>query len=400
MTQPLSNTTTAREGSATRRASLRRPYTLERLLLSALAATAVGLVGLYVIGLGYLLLRGGMRVVTFTSLPTPELGISGERTVRAVYAAAFGACLGMATTALARAGAASGWLGRLSAKARHGLATFVESKQAQWVPVAFALGAALLLRNHLPRFLISLPSETRSGGGIAPELFNTVYFAILSTAVTAPIGVGAALYLAKLARSGPFTNAVRIALDTLASLPSIVYGLFGFLVFVVAMNTGYSLLAGAAVLAMLNLPLVVGVAEESIRAVPRELEDASFALGATKVQTAFRVSLPHAWPGILSAIVLSVGRVFAESAPLIMTAGTTISRGNAFSLNPLRGGETLAVHLWYVNSVGLTPDRAEVSAGTAAVLVVLVALSNVVASRLSELGGERIGRRQRQPVRA
>ena len=92
-----------------------------------------------------------------------------------------------------------------------------------------------------------------------------------------------------------------------------------------------------------------------MHAVPRELDEASLALGATPVQTALRVTLPYAWPGILSALVLSIGRVFAESAPLIMTAGTTISRSNAYSLDPFRGGETLAVHLWYVNSAGLSP---------------------------------------------
>ncbi len=121
-------------------------------------------------------------------------------------------------------------------------------------------------------------------------------------------------------------------------------------------------LAGAFALALLNLPLVVGIAEESIHSVPRELDEASLALGATPIQTTLRVTIPYAWPGILSAIVLSIGRIFAESAPLIMTAGTTISRGSAYSLNPFRGGETLAVHLWYVNSAGLAPDRKSRSA--------------------------------------
>jgi phosphate transport system permease protein len=210
--------------------------------------------------------------------------------------------------------------------------------------------------------------------------------------------VGAALYMARFARARRFVAALRTALDTLASLPSIVYGLFGFLVFVVEMKLGYSLFAGAVVLALLNLPLVVGVTEESLRAVPRELEEASLALGATEVQTALRISIPYAWPGILSALVLSIGRVFAESAPLIMTAGTTVSRANAYSLDPFRGGETLAVHLWYVNSAGLAPDRADVSAGTAAALVVLVLGTNVLAARLARLGGAP-GRRIRAATR-
>jgi phosphate transport system permease protein len=257
---------------------------------------------------------------------------------------------------------------------------------------AVALTGAIAFRDHLPRFLVSMPSETTAGGGVGPEIFNTIYFAVLSTLVTLPVGVGAAVYLARFARSPRYVSAVRTALDTLASLPSIVYGLFGFLVFVVEMKAGYSLFAGAFVLSLLNLPLVVGVAEESLRAVPRELEDASRALGATEAETVRHVTLPYAWPGILSALVLSIGRVFAESAPLIMTAGTTISQGNAYSLSPLRGGETLAVHLWYVNSAGLSPDKAAVSAGTAAVLVTLIVLTNVLAARLARYGGALGGR--------
>jgi phosphate transport system permease protein len=240
-----------------------------------------------------------------------------------------------------------------------------------------------------------MPSETSAGGGVGPELANTAYFALLSTLVTLPVGLGAALYMARFAHARRFARAVRVALDTMAALPSIVYGLFGFLVFVVELKAGYSLLAGALVLGLLNLPLVVGICEESLRAVPRELEDASLALGATPVQTALRVTVPYAWPGILSALVLSVGRVFAESAPLIMTAGTTVSRANAYSLDPMRGGETLAVHLWYVNSVGLAPDRAEVSAGTAATLVVLVAATNLLAARFARARGRTRGPRLR-----
>ena len=249
--------------------------------------------------------------------------------------------------------------------------------------------------NHLPRFLVSLPSETQAGGGVGPEIFNTLYCAVLSTAITLPVGVGAAVYIARFARSHRFVAVLRTALDTLASLPSIVYGLFGFLLFVVLMQAGYSILAGAFVLSLLNLPLVVGITEESLSAVPRELEEASLALGATPVQTVMRVTLPYAWPGVLSAMVLSVGRVLAESAPLIMTAGTTISRASAYSLSPLRGGETLAVHLWYVNSAGLSPDKADVSAGTAAVLVAMIAMTNVLASRLGRYGGAAGTRRRR-----
>ncbi len=353
-------------------------------LLRIFASFAIALLAAYVFALAYLLLSGAGRAMSFTTFATPSSGIEGETTMRVVLAfVVFGGLTWGSLTAL-----------RAIHDAVRGPSARVDRSVTIVVCVVGVLGAALF-RDHLPRFLVSMPSETTAGGGVGPEIFNTVYFAVLSTLVTVPVGVGAALYMARFADSARFVGALRTALDTLSSLPSIVYGLFGFLVFVVGLKAGYSLLAGAFVLALLNLPLVVGIAEESIRAVPRDLEDASLALGATKVQTAFRVTLPYAWPGVLSALVLSVGRVFAESAPLIMTAGTTISRTNAYSLNPLRGGETLAVHLWYVNSSGLSPDKAEVSAGTATVLVLLIIATNTLSARFAKMGGATGGRMRR-----
>lgn len=375
-------------GAPRLRRGMRRGRLLEDVLGRVLATLALGIAAVYAGGLLYLVLRGGSRLVAFTTFATPLSDIDGEDVMRFVLAAAIFGAIAWAVAAVARETVARirGVTSRKLDRAARAATGFV------------ALVGAVGFRDHLPRFLISLPSETRAGGGIGPEIFNTLYFAVLSTMVTLPIGVGAALYMARFAKQPRFVAALRTALDTLASLPSIVYGLFGFLVFVVQMKLGYSLFAGAIVLAILNLPLVVGVTEESLRAVPRELEEASLALGATQVQTALRISVPYAWPGILSALVLSIGRVFAESAPLIMTAGTTISRGTAYSLDPFRGGETLAVHLWYVNSAGLAPDRADVSAGTAAALVVLILLTNVLAARLARFGGA-AGTRLRRATR-
>jgi phosphate transport system permease protein len=358
----------------------------ERVIVGALAALGLALGGGYLFSLLFLLVRGGWRVVSFTSYATPLEGIEGEARMRFILAGVFFAAIAWAVTSTARR-----FVPALDDRRGH--------RVTRGLVLVTALVGALFFRDHLPRFLIGLPSETRAGGGIGPEIFNTLYFAVLSTAVTLPVGVGAAVYIARFAHSKRFVTAVRGALDTLASLPSIVYGLFGFLVFVVEMKAGYSLIAGALVLALVNLPLVVGVAEEAIHAVPRELEDGSLALGATQVQTVLKVTLPYAWPGVLSALVLSIGRVFAESAPLIMTAGTTISRSTAYSLDPFRGGETLAVHLWYVNSAGLSPDKADVSAGTAAVLVILVTLTNVVAARLGRLAGGSVGGRAARATR-
>jgi phosphate transport system permease protein len=356
--------------------TLRKGSATEAGMKRALGAGALMMAAAYAACLVYLVARGAGKVASFTAYATPKAGVDNEDVMRFIVAACVFGLAGWAALTVVRVVAMR--LGRWpSATARAG----------NMLVGIFAFAGAAFARDHLPRFLIALPSETTAGGGVGPEMFNTIYFAILSTAITLPIGVGAAVYLARFARSQHFVGVVRMALDTLASLPSIVYGLFGFLVFVVQMKAGYSLFAGAFVLALLNLPLVVGIAEESIHSVPRELDEASLALGATSIQTTLRVTLPYAWPGILSALVLSIGRVFAESAPLIMTAGTTISRASAYSLDPFRGGETLAVHLWYVNSAGLAPDKAEVSAGTAAVLVVLVALTNILASRFARLGG-------------
>ncbi|MEO8799374.1 MAG: ABC transporter permease subunit, partial [Polyangiaceae bacterium] len=297
----------------------RRPGRKREAALQALLGSGAWLLaGGYLAMFGFLLVRGGGKIASFTWYATPLAGVEGEGAMRLMLAlAVFG---GLGTSARALVDAMWRWPSGRRIWTERGVVAF-----------GAVLGAALF-RDHLPRFLLSLPSETHAGGGIGPELFNTVYFAVLSTLVTLPLGVGAAIYLAKFARAKRFVAITRIALGTLASLPSIVYGLFGFLLFVVAMKAGYSLFAGAFVLALLNLPLVVGVAEQSLRAVPRELEDASLALGATEVQTVLRVTLPVAWPGIVSALVLSIGRVFAESAPLIMTAGTTISRSSAYSL--------------------------------------------------------------------
>jgi phosphate transport system permease protein len=375
-------------GSPRLRRGMRKGRWLEEVLGRVLAALSISIALIYAGGLAYLVARGGRRLVAFTTYATPLSDVDGEDVMRVVLAAGMFGGMAWAASLVVRA-----VLARMNGGHRRKV-----DRVAQGATALAAIVGAVAFRDHLPRFLIGLPSETRAGGGIGPEIFNTLYFAVLSTLVTLPIGVGAALYMARFAKQPRFVATLRTALDTLASLPSIVYGLFGFLVFVVQMKLGYSLFAGAIVLAILNLPLVVGVTEESLRAVPRELEEASLALGATPVQTALRISVPYAWPGILSALVLSVGRVFAESAPLIMTAGTTISRGTAYSLDPFRGGETLAVHLWYVNSAGLAPDRADVSAGTAAALVVLILLTNVLAARLARFGGA-AGTRMRRATR-
>jgi phosphate transport system permease protein len=237
-----------------------------------------------------------------------------------------------------------------------------------------------------PKFLFGRSESVRAGGGIGPQLFDSFYLLCLSTLFTVPLGVGAAIYLAEYARPGRLLELIRTSTETLASLPSIVAGLFGLLVFVNLTGWGYSLMAGALVLTLLNLPVMVRVTEDSLRAVPTSLREASLALGATKWQTIWHVLLPVALPGIVTGVIITAGRALGEAAALLYTAGQSIgaldfSNWDITSprspLNPFRPGETLAVHVWKVNTEGKIPDIRRVADGTAATLVLVVLLFNV-----------------------
>jgi len=238
------------------------------------------------------------------------------------------------------------------------------------------------------QFLLREPETLRAGGGIGPNLFNSFYLLFLSMALTAPLGVLSGIYLAEYARQNRFTNLIRLSIETLTSLPSIVVGLFGLLVFVTIFGFGYSLAAGALALTVINLPMMVRVTEENLRTVPRDLREASLSLGATKWQTICRVVLPTALPGLITGIIITAGRVFGEAAALLFTAGMTTPHLNFGQLditqptcpwNPFRPGETLAVHIWKINSEALIPDVRRVADGSAAVLVLVVLLFNLCA---------------------
>jgi phosphate transport system permease protein len=229
-------------------------------------------------------------------------------------------------------------------------------------------------------FLTTASSVTDVGGGIGPQVFVSMYVLVLSLLLVTPIGVGAAIYLAEYARPGPFTNAIRFSTEALASVPSVVFGVFGAIVFLTIMNFGFSVLSGALTLALLNLPLMVRITEDSIRAVPKYYREASLALGGSRWETIRKAVLPSALPGIITALVLTGGRIIGETAPLILTTGTTISPNAQYSLNPLQTGETLAVHIWVLKIVGVPglKDAQRVADGSAAVLLLIVLLINLV----------------------
>ena len=228
-----------------------------------------------------------------------------------------------------------------------------------------------------PQFIFGMPSDTEAGGGVGPQLFNTLYILLLSMAFSVFIAIGAAIYLSEYAKDTPTTRFIRLSTESLATVPSIVLGLFGMIVFVDFLGMGFSILGGALSLSLLNLPLLVRVTEEALHTVPQTYREASLALGATKWQTIRKVVLPEAMGGIITGIMLASGRAIGESAILIFTAGTTVSRHLA-DFDVFAGGETLAVHLWYVMGIGLVPDRMEIANGIGALLILVVLFINLL----------------------
>ncbi|GAA0734648.1 phosphate ABC transporter permease PstA [Clostridium oceanicum] len=238
-----------------------------------------------------------------------------------------------------------------------------------------------------PSFLFGDPKIGEAGGGIGPQLFNSFYMLVISLAISIPLSIGAGIYLAEYAKEGMFLNIVRTSIETMASLPSIVVGLFGFLIFVKMTNWGFTLLSGALAITIINLPGLTRVCENAIRASSKGVKEASLGLGATRFQTIKRVVIPAAIPEIITGVILAAGRIFGEAAALLYTAGmsapsldfTANITSKASPFNLMRPAETLAVYIWKVNSEGMIPDATKIANGSSAVLIIMVLLFNVLA---------------------
>lgn len=243
-------------------------------------------------------------------------------------------------------------------------------------------------------FLTSPSSNVRAGGGIRDQLFNSFYILFITMLITVPIGIGGGVYMAEYAKPGKVTDLIRTCIEVLSSLPSIVIGMFGLLIFVNTTGWGYTILGGALALTIFNLPTMVRTTEDAIRAVPRDLKEASLALGVTHWHTIKTIILPAAFPSVLTGAILAAGRVFGEAAALLFTAGLSTPRLDYANWNPLseqsplnifRPAETLAVHIWSVNTQGLIPDVNEVASGSSAVLVLSVLIFNLLARWIGSL---------------
>lgn len=215
---------------------------------------------------------------------------------------------------------------------------------------------------------------------LMPALINTLLIIVLTLLIAVPVGIGAAVYLTEYARRGnKFVGVMRLTSETLSGIPSIVYGLFGNLMFVEFLGMGRSLLSGALTLAIMVLPLIMRTTEEALLAVPDSYREGSFGLGAGKLKTLFSVILPSAVPGIMSGVVLGIGRIVGESAALIFTAGTVAKvAGNLFD-----SARTLSVHMYVISGEGLYIGQTYATAVVLLMLVIVVnALSGLIANKL------------------
>lgn len=219
-------------------------------------------------------------------------------------------------------------------------------------------------------FELTYTSENCS---VFPAIVNTLLMILLALLIACPLGIGSAIYLVEYSKKeNRFVKLVRLTTETLTGIPSIVYGLFGMLLFVGALHWGYSLMAGSFTVAIMILPVIMRTTEEALLSVPDSFREGSFGLGAGKLRTVFKIVLPSAIPGILSGIILATGRVVGETAALIYTAGTVAQ----IPLGVFGSGRTLAVHMYVLSSEGLHTGQAF---GTAVVLLVMVVAINLLA---------------------
>ncbi len=226
---------------------------------------------------------------------------------------------------------------------------------------------------HLSPELFALKYNSENCS-VLPALVNTLTVTFLALLIAVPLGVFSAVYLVEYAKKGNrFVSLVRITAETLSGIPSIVYGLFGYLLFVTTLNFGYSLLSGALTLSIMILPVTMRTTEEALLGVPDAYREGSFGLGAGKLRTVFHVVLPSAVPGILAGVILATGRIVGETAALIFTTGTVAQIPDSI----LGSGRTLAVHLYALWNEGLNTDKAY---ATAVVLLVIVAAINTLSA--------------------
>ncbi|EID0732007.1 phosphate ABC transporter permease PstA [Vibrio parahaemolyticus] len=253
-----------------------------------------------------------------------------------------------------------------------------------WISAALTVGFLFwiiwyILSNGLQHvdwnFITDNYTRTGDEHGIFPMIVSTIYMVIASIAVAAPLGIMTAIYLTEYAKVGSrLVKVIRFCTESLAGIPSIIFGLFGMTFFVAILGLGFSILSGALTLSILILPVIIRTTEEALMAVPQTYREGSYGLGASKIYTIWRLILPSAMPGILTSVILSIGRVIGESAPVFLTAGMVARIPDSL----LDSGRTLTVHLYKLTTELFTIEEWNQAYGTATVLIVVVLLINMV----------------------
>jgi phosphate transport system permease protein len=262
--------------------------------------------------------------------------------------------------------------------------TQVIAKIVIWAAAVLVIGLLLsviiyILSKGLPNitweFLTQIPRDMGRSGGILSTIIGTLAVTAVATVVATPLGVGTAFYLTEYTREGRITKIIRFSAESLAGIPSIIYGLFGFLFFVIYLKLGWSIISGGLTLAVMILPTIIRTSEEAILTVPPMYREVSYSLGGTKWQTIVKALVPTALPGIATGIILGIGRCVAETAAVILTAGSALRMPDSL-FSPTR---TMAVHFYVLAREGISFEKAF---GTAALLIILILLINVGANLL------------------
>ncbi|MEW6620818.1 MAG: phosphate ABC transporter permease PstA [bacterium] len=221
-------------------------------------------------------------------------------------------------------------------------------------------------------FLLSSPKELGRAGGIFPCIIGTIILPVVAILIATPLGVGTAIYLTEYTRESRLTKIIRFGTECLAGVPSIIFGLFGFVLFVVYLGFGWSILSGGFTLAFMILPTIIRTSEEAIKSVPYAYREVSFSLGGTKWQSITRVVLPQALPGIVTGIILGIGRSIGETAAVIFTAGSSLQIPDSL----FDSSRTMAVHFYILTREGISMQNAY---GTATILIIAILLINLFA---------------------
>lgn len=251
------------------------------------------------------------------------------------------------------------------------LFSFITVGILAWILI-YILSNGIMLVNW--EFISTL--NNREQHGILPMIISTLLIVILTVAIATPIGICSAIYLVEYSKPGKVVNIIRFATETLAGIPSIIYGLFGLIFFVTTLHLKWSLLSGAFTLSIMVLPTIVRTTEEALKSVPPTYKEGSLALGATKLYTISKVILPCAIPGVLTAVILSIGRIVGETAAVYLTAGTV----PRIPTGIMDSGRTLSVHLYLLAKEGISFEYAF---ATATVLIIVVALINFLANKIA-----------------